>query len=110
IDADTYVQAVKNGGEQQFVVAITLRQEAFEALDGAQLEAIAGSHTVSTTKELAPSAQFAPDILGAVGEVTAEDIEKSNGALSAGDVIGKGGLQEKFNSVLAGSNGYSVSL
>lgn len=110
IDADTYAQAVKNGGEQQFIVAITLRQEAFEALNATQLDAITGIHTVSATKELAPSAQFAPDILGTVGEATAEDIEKSNGALGAGDVIGKGGLQEKFNSLLAGSSGYSVSL
>lgn len=110
IDSDTYVSAVKNGGDQQFVLAITLRQEAFEALDQTKLNAITGIYTVDDKMQLAPTADFAPDILGSVGEASADDIANSNGTLASGDQIGQGGLQAKFNDILAGTSGYSVDI
>lgn len=110
IDPDAFWAAVQGGGEQQFVQAITLRQEAFEALDTEALGAIPGFHSTAGELPLAPSATFAPDILGRVGEATAEDIENSGGTLLGGEVIGRGGLQARFNEVLAGSAGYTVGV
>lgn len=110
IDPDTYWSAVQAGGEQQFVQAITLRQPAFDALDQQALDAIEGYHGAAGELPLAPSSSFAPDILGRVGEATAEDIEASEGKLLGGETIGRGGLQGRFNEVLGGSAGYTVSL
>lgn len=110
IDPDTYWSAVQAGGEQQFVQAITLRQHAFDALDQQALDAIEGYHGAIGELPLAPSSSFAPDILGGVGEATAEDIEASEGKLLGGETIGRGGLQGRFNELLAGSAGYTVSL
>jgi cell division protein FtsI/penicillin-binding protein 2 len=53
---------------------------------------------------LAPSRTFARAVLGTVGEATAEQIEASEGALTAGDVTGIGGLQQQYDEQLRGTD------
>ena len=53
---------------------------------------------------LAPSRTFARAVLGSVGEATAEQIEASAGALTAGDVTGIGGLQQQYDAQLRGTD------
>lgn len=110
IDADTYETAVKNAGEQQFVEAIVLRQEAFKEIDPQKYEEIIGVHTYSDSLSLAPSANFAPDILGTVGDASEEDIKNSDGKISAGQQVGRGGLQGRFQEALGGTYGYAVNI
>lgn len=110
IDADTYENTVRHAGKEQFVQAIILRKEAFEKLNPAQLEAIAGVHTVDDSLALAPSAGFAPDILGTVAEASEEDIQNSAGKVAPGQMVGRGGIQGRFEDTLGGSYGYSVSV
>lgn len=110
IDADTFVKQVKNGGENQFVEAIVLRQAAFKKLDKNKLETIKGFLSIDTSRPLAPTASFAPDILGSVSEANADDIAQSNGTLSTGQYIGHGGLQERFDEQLRGTDGYGIYL
>ncbi|WP_343064822.1 penicillin-binding transpeptidase domain-containing protein [Listeria rustica] len=51
-----------------------------------------------------PLSQAAAHLIGYVGEVSAEDIEK-NKLLNAGDLIGKAGLERYYDKALRGVNG-----
>ncbi|WP_311772350.1 penicillin-binding protein PBP4(5) [Listeria rocourtiae] len=51
-----------------------------------------------------PLSQAAAHLIGYVGEVSAEDIEK-NKLLNAGDIIGKAGLERYYDKALRGVNG-----
>lgn len=110
IDGTGYLAKVKAYGPVAFVDAITLREDAFNALNQNQLNAIKGVLATNATMPLAPSRTFAQAILGGVHEATAEDIEKSKGKIVAGQIIGSGGLQASFNSQLAGTAGTAISV
>lgn len=109
IDPEAYAAKVKAYGPVAFVDAITLRAEAFAALDPAKLDAVKGVLVTSATQPLAPSRTFAQALLGSVHEATAEDIEKSKGKVVAGQVVGSGGLQASFDAQLAGTPGVTIS-
>ena len=109
IDPGAYAAKVKAYGPVAFVDAITLRAEDFAALDTAKLDAVEGILVTSATQPLAPSRTFAQAILGSVHEATAEDIEKSDGEVVAGQVVGSGGLQASFDAQLAGDPGITIS-
>ncbi len=109
IDPGTYAAKVKAYGPVAYVDAITLRAEDFAALDSAKLDAVAGILVTSATQPLAPSRTFAQAILGSVHEATAEDIEKSDGKVVSGQVVGVGGLQASFDAQLAGAPGITIS-
>lgn len=110
IDPDAYVAKVKAYGPVAFVDAITLRQEAFDALDHGKLNNIKGFLAEADQLPLAPSRTFASAILGSVQEATAEDIKNSKGTVSAGQMVGVGGLQASMNSELAGTPGITLSI
>lgn len=108
IDPKDYTEQVKNAGEAQFVEAITLREAAFKELPQDEAEAIEGFLSIEATRPLAPSADFAPDILGSVGPATSEDIERSEGQLFSGQLTGHGGLSQRFDQTLRGTDGYQI--
>lgn len=109
LDAADYAAKVKAYGPVAFVDAITLREDAFTALDQDKLNAIKGILATESTMPLAPSRTFASGILGTVREASAEDIEKSEGKIVAGQFVGSGGLQAAFDTQLAGTPGVTVS-
>ncbi|PRY54022.1 cell division protein FtsI/penicillin-binding protein 2 [Knoellia remsis] len=108
INVDKFVTAVQQAGPKAFVEAITVRSGSPEEQAARAVDA-PGVFLVAGTRELAPTATFARPILGTVGEATAEIIEKSGGTVSAGDVVGKGGIQEAQNAQLSGQPGVTVS-
>ncbi|KAA9394870.1 hypothetical protein FCK90_04895 [Kocuria coralli] len=110
VDADTYAATVAQSSADAFVPAISLRADAYRELDSAAAEAIPGYTASQTTMALAPTSTFAASTLGRVSDVTAEDIEASDGQLVAGDTIGRGGLQAAFNERLSGRHGVAVSI
>ncbi|MHA7176897.1 penicillin-binding transpeptidase domain-containing protein [Arthrobacter sp. Sr24] len=109
IDAEAYAAKVKAYGPVAFVDAITLREDAFKALNQDKLKTIAGILVVPDTMPLAPSRTFASAILGTVHEATAEDIEKSEGKIVSGQMVGTGGLQDAFDAQLSGTPGVTIS-
>ena len=109
IDEDAYVAKVKAAGEKAWVEAITLRaDERGKATDEA-LQEIPGARAIADEIPLAPSRSFARPVLGSVGQATAEVIEKSEGKIKAGDVVGLSGLQAQYNDTLSGTKGITVS-
>ncbi|WIM95579.1 penicillin-binding transpeptidase domain-containing protein [Actinoplanes oblitus] len=60
------------------------------------------------TRQLGPTRAFARALLGTADAATKEDLEKRPEELVAGDVVGHGGLQEKYDQRLRGAPGLSV--
>ena len=108
IGPDAYAAAVEQAGPEAFVEALPLRTEDFRALDGERMQAVPGLLVVEDELPLAPSRDFAPDVLGGVSEATAEDLERSGGELAAGAAVGRGGVQERFDERLRGEPGVVV--
>lgn len=108
IDADDYAASVAAHGPDAFVEAIVLRDLEFLNLDNSTHRGIAGIASYEEMRPLAPTSDFAREILGAVGPATQEDIEASGGKLEAGDLIGQGGLQGAYDAELRGEPGVRV--
>ncbi len=108
LDTAEYAKQTAAAGAQAFVEAIVLRGFTTDITE-VKLKAIPGAVALPDTLSLAPTRTFARPILGAVGQASAEQIEKSKGALKAGDVVGTGGLQEKYDSLLRGKDGLVVA-
>ena len=107
VDPAGYVQQVQAAGAEAFVSAITLREEGRTVTDE-QIAAIPGARAIAASVPLAPSRTFARAVLGSVGQATAEQIEASDGAPTAGDVTGVGGLQQQYDEQLRGTDAVVV--
>ncbi|WP_198318305.1 penicillin-binding transpeptidase domain-containing protein [Arthrobacter sp. YN] len=107
LDAEEYAKQVAASGPQAFVEGLVLRAYTAEITE-AKIKAIAGGVSILDSMALAPTRTFARALLGSVGQANAEQIEKSNGALRAGDTTGTGGLQQKYDSLLRGKDGVEV--
>ncbi|XAS67441.1 penicillin-binding transpeptidase domain-containing protein [Micrococcaceae bacterium Sec5.7] len=104
VDPAAYAQQVEASGAEAFVTAITLRDDGNRTVTKEQIAAIPGARGIADTLPLAPTRTFARALLGSVGDASAEQIEKSDGALTAGDVTGTGGLQQQYDAQLRGAD------
>ncbi|MDO5699847.1 MAG: penicillin-binding transpeptidase domain-containing protein, partial [Dermatophilus congolensis] len=111
MDAAAFVDRVKRSGPRAFVEARILRQhlEADQKLVS-HTERWIGVRAIPTTFPLGRTSSFARPLLGVVGDATAEQVERSGGTIRPGDLVGRGGLQEARNHVLAGTTGFVVSM
>ncbi|MCU1530866.1 MAG: penicillin-binding protein [Arthrobacter sp.] len=106
-DPAAYAQQVQAAGAEAFVTAITLRQDGRTVTDE-QIAAIPGGLAIPDSLPLAPTRTFARALLGTVAEASAEQIEKSGGALKPGAITGTGGLQQQYDAQLRGTDGIVV--
>jgi cell division protein FtsI/penicillin-binding protein 2 len=97
---------VDNSKPGAFVSLITLRQADWNKISG-DVSSIDGVVWNKGTKPLAPTRVFARALLGTADEATAEDLQ-NNKDLAQGDVVGHGGLQQKYDTALRGVPGVSV--
>ena len=107
VDPAPLVAQVRGAGTRAFVEAIVLR-----AQDGRRVLAavgdIPGAGVLRDTLPLAPTREFARPLLGTVGPVTAEVVEKSGGVYRAGDDAGLSGLEQRYDERLRGVPGHVV--
>lgn len=106
IDAESYAEKVVGYGDEAFVEAIPLRADS-DRVTAAELESIPGAVGREDTMPLAESKDFAPLLLGRVGDVTAEDLEEDE-TLQVGDTIGQSGMQAVYDDVLRGGGGLRI--
>ncbi|MGH3651856.1 penicillin-binding transpeptidase domain-containing protein [Glutamicibacter sp.] len=109
IDEEAYVQRVMAAGDKAWVEAIVLRDDATREVTDEEIKGIPGANFHNDELPLAPTRSFARPLLGSVGKATAENIEKSEGKVKAGDQVGQSGLQAAYNDTLSGTAGVSVS-
>lgn len=108
IDAAAYAKTVAAAGPKAFVEAITYRADDVPAALETSIDAITGARRITGTLSLAPTRDFAAPILGRVGPVTAEMVEKDPEAYRPGDVAGISGLQARYDERLRGTPGRVV--
>lgn len=109
IDAERFVARVAASGPRAFVEARVLRAELpEEAALTRQAQQWIGVRVIGTTRPLALSSSFARPLLGVVAEATAEQVAASGGTIRAGDLVGRGGLQEARQHVLGGTTGFVI--
>lgn len=109
IDPGGFVELVRGAGDKAFVEAIVLRRDDVTAQIRRQYDAIPGAVAIPDEMPLAPTREFARPILGTVGPVTAELIEESEGRYVIGDEAGLSGLQQRYDELLGGSPGITVT-
>lgn len=109
-DPADYRNRVVSAGAQAFVEAIVIRNDGSFPIDEARIDAIEGSSRIPDTLLLAPTRDFARQVLGSSGEATAERIEQSEGRLEVGDITGLSGLQLAADDQLAGTLGAIVNV
>ena len=109
IDARQYAQRVVASGDKAFVEAIVLREGAVPPAVQRGYRSIPGAIVVPDELPLAPYREFAAPILGSVGQVTAEMIEKDPGTYAIGDQAGLSGLQARYDEQLRGGDGAVVN-
>ena len=102
IDGDKLAADAKRAGPKQFVEALTLRNADYQPLAD-RIDAIQGVQTVDGTAQLAPTRSFGRALLGGVGPATAEQVQKSRGAIAPGDDVGQWGLEARYDTRLAGT-------
>ena len=107
VDPRPFERAIRNGGRQQFVEAITLRPEDYAAIEGT-VTAIPGVKVLDATAQLAPTRSFGRALLGDVRELSAEQLRRLGGTYAVGDVGGQWGLESAFERTLAGTPSRAV--
>jgi cell division protein FtsI/penicillin-binding protein 2 len=109
VDPAAYAKSVAAAGTKQFVPIITVRSDdPLVTTQRAAVTAVPGSAILGGNGVVGPTPNFARSLLGSVGEVTAEVIAKSNGALKAGDIVGLSGLEQRYDARLRGSAGVTI--
>jgi cell division protein FtsI/penicillin-binding protein 2 len=96
---------VGNAKPDAFVELITLRRPDWDKISDEV--ALGGVIWNEGKKPLAPTRAFARALLGTADEATAEDLQ-NNKELAQGDVVGHGGIQQKYDDALRGTPGISV--
>ncbi|MDQ7909845.1 penicillin-binding transpeptidase domain-containing protein [Phytohabitans sp. ZYX-F-186] len=92
-----------------FVEVVTLRKEVYLKIRQ-RLQDLPGTHYREETRYLAPTREFARALLGTVDPVQKEDIDNNPGKYVVGDVVGHGGLQERYDDQLRGGVGQIVKI
>ncbi|MGN9914039.1 penicillin-binding transpeptidase domain-containing protein [Phytohabitans sp. LJ34] len=92
-----------------FVDVVTLRKEAYNKIT-VRLHDLPGTRFREETRYLAPTREFARALLGTVDPVQKEDIDTNPGKFVVGDIIGHGGLQERYDDRLRGGTGQTVKI
>jgi len=110
LDADTFVDRTLAAGERAWVEFIVLRDDDDTELPFNDIGEIPGAIAREDTMVLGPTRTFARSLLGTYGEPTAEQIENSDGQLTAGVPTGLTGLQLRYNAELAGTDGLTISI
>ncbi|GAA4774862.1 penicillin-binding transpeptidase domain-containing protein [Citricoccus nitrophenolicus] len=110
VDAESFVARAEAAGDQAFVQAITLRNNGATQIPAVQMQDIPGGRIIEDTAVLAPTRAYARDVLGTFGEPNADQIESSDGELTAGVPAGLSGLQADEQERLAGTPGIAVTI
>ncbi|NUS00278.1 MAG: penicillin-binding protein, partial [Kribbellaceae bacterium] len=109
VDGAKLAARAKAAPAGQFVDAITIRAEEWEALRP-KMQALPGVLTMGGTQSLPPTATFAKSILGSMKTATADTLKNAGPTASAQDQVGTTGLQYAFQQQLAGTPGGTVTL
>ncbi|MGC2939679.1 MULTISPECIES: penicillin-binding transpeptidase domain-containing protein [unclassified Brevibacterium] len=107
LDAGDIEDTVDDAEGNQLVPVVTLREDDYGQVKDA-IHDLPGVLFSEGTQNLTRSRGFAQATLGSVGPASAEDIKESDGAIIAGDIVGRTGLQKTFDARLSGPGSVEV--
>jgi cell division protein FtsI/penicillin-binding protein 2 len=108
VTVDDLPERIKNaGGPNAFIEVATLRRDAYDRVQR-PLKDLPGTIFRTGTLPLAPTAVFGRGLLGQVGEVTREILDKNPGKYRNGDRVGLNGLQQRYEDRLRGTPGIVI--
>ena len=107
LDADELEDEVDEAEGDQLVSVVTLREDDYEDVKDS-IHDLPGVLFSEDSQTLTRTRGFAQATLGSAGPASAEDIEKSQGEVIAGDIVGRTGLQKTFNARLSGPGSVEV--
>ncbi|SCL66803.1 Cell division protein FtsI/penicillin-binding protein 2 [Micromonospora citrea] len=90
-----------------FVEVVTLREEAYRQIKP-RIYDLPGTKFRGDKLDLAPTREFARAVLGSVDQAQADDLAKHPDRYAAGDLVGHGGLQGRYDERLRGTPGLKV--
>jgi cell division protein FtsI/penicillin-binding protein 2 len=90
-----------------FIELITLRRADYNKIRD-DVRPLKGTVFREEQRDLAPTRQFARALLGTVDLATREDIDANPDTVAQGDLVGHGGLQQRYDIKLRGIVGQSV--
>ncbi|MFD2766558.1 penicillin-binding transpeptidase domain-containing protein [Micromonospora eburnea] len=90
-----------------FVEVVTLRDEAYRQIKP-RIYDLPGTKFQADKLDLAPTREFARALLGSVDQAQADDIQAHPDKYVAGDMVGHGGLQGRYDDRLRGVPGLTV--
>ncbi|SCG62394.1 penicillin-binding transpeptidase domain-containing protein [Micromonospora zamorensis] len=90
-----------------FVEVVSLREEAYLQIKP-RIYDLDGTKFVSAKVDLAPTREFARAVLGTVDPAQADDLTAHPDRYVAGDLVGHGGLQGRYDERLRGAPGLTV--
>jgi cell division protein FtsI/penicillin-binding protein 2 len=107
VDMSNLADRVKNAKPGAFLDLITLRRPDYLKIRDL-VRPLDGTVFTEAKRDLAPTRVFARALLGTADEATREDIDANPDAIAQGDVVGHGGLQQRYDTTLRGTPGVSV--
>ncbi len=109
VNVDGLITRTAKADEGDFVEAVVLRNQDYLELKP-EIDAIEGVVTETDTLTLAPTRQFAREVLGAVGNATPAALSNAGPTASDEDSVGLFGLQGLYQKQLAGRAGGRIDL
>ncbi|WP_018157855.1 penicillin-binding transpeptidase domain-containing protein [Demetria terragena] len=107
-DLAAQLKAAQGKKSTALISVITYREADYQAKEN-QISALTGVVVNKRQQPLAATRTFGQPLLGTVGPVTAEMVEKDR-KLRPDTVVGRSGLQAQFNSLLAPTGGLTVTV
>src|SRR5262249_582096 len=104
VDLSDLPNRIKAARPDPFVHLVTPRRETY-GQSRSQIRDLPGTVFQEATLQLAPTRQFARALVGTVGDVTREQLDKNPGKYLAGEQIGQSGLQGQYDDQLRGVPG-----
>lgn len=109
LDLSDLPKRIKAAEPTAFLDIVTLRKTDYEKVKS-KIHDLAGTVFRDGSLPLAPSRTFARALLGTVGPVTKEQMDKHPGRYQIGDTAGQSGLQAQYEQRLAGGAGVTVTV
>jgi cell division protein FtsI/penicillin-binding protein 2 len=107
VDVSGLAAKITSAKKDAFVEVATLRRADYDKVKP-QLQAAEGTRFRESSRALARTSTFARGLLGRVGPVTKEIMDKNPGKFQIGDLVGTGGLQQRYEDTLRGKAGIAV--
>jgi cell division protein FtsI/penicillin-binding protein 2 len=107
VNVEDLKSRVESAQEGARVDVVTLRREDYLKIRS-EVRPLPGTLFPEDTRDLAPTRQFARALLGTVDAATREDIDANPDVVAQGDLVGHGGLQQRYDTKLRGTVGQSV--